>query len=108
MIIQCVPPLDNYNNVTVPLSSWLKWGDNPGNEHFVHECNVSEFIRKMNMLREAWSLVVNHPNWENELRCEPCVGYDPTGDCEFFIFKMENNGTTLVVSDTGFKFAEEF
>jgi hypothetical protein len=56
--------------------------------------------------KKAWSdfmaatkAVTSHEWWEWELRHEPYVGYDVKQDSHYFIFKIDNNGTTFVVSE---------
>jgi len=108
IIIQCVPPLDFYTETTLPLSKWLTWKAYAVGNNFANDCNIASYIEKLNKLQEVWKMVTEYPDWEKVLRDEPRVGYDPVNDCDFFIFKMENNGTTLVISEYGFDFATQF
>ncbi len=80
--------LDWFGGCTVPVSKWV---------------NRAEIVS----VPEAWSqflsaaeAVSQHEYWDGDLRQEPHVGYNPGKDHHYFIFKLDNNGTSYVVEQT--------
>jgi len=75
-----VSPRDAYQSCTVPVQTWLA-------------ANIErhdEYIR-------AVALYVSHPWYDGSLRDDPRVAYDAGNDDSYFIFKQDNNGTTILV-----------
>ncbi len=63
---------------------------------------VTEWIARHEGQGRAWSeflsaaaAVAEHRDWDGMLRDEPRVVYDALDDQHFFMFKLDNNGTTL-------------
>jgi hypothetical protein len=82
-ICHATGPLDSFQYSTLSVFEWIERGPIPA--------QWSEFL-------EAVAEVTSHPLWEWQLRHPPCVGYDPVSDSPYFIFKIDNNGLTFVVS----------
>jgi hypothetical protein len=93
--VQAVEPRDAYEPSTVPVQAWID--------------HVEELPFGLKRL-DAWAQfiraaaeVAKHPSWEWSLRTEPRVGYDAASDSHYFIFKIDNNGTTFLVSENPIK-----
>ncbi len=81
----CDMCLDFFGGCTVPVSEWVHTA-----EVFLPHQAWSEFLK-------AADAVSHHGYWDGQLREEPCVGYNPNTDHHYFIFKLDNNGTSYVV-----------
>lgn len=88
--VQAVEPKDCFDSCTLTVEQWLA---GLGPEGSGARC---EGWRDLMMAVEA---VVSHSLWEWQLRCTPRVAYDVEYDRPFFIFKIDNNGTTFLVAD---------
>ena len=89
-----VEALDFFEESTVPVSEWLKRPGASGR-------NLQE---KRDELFDALFTVSQHPCWDWHMRLEPHVAYYPRQDTWYFIFKLNNNGSTFLVS--GFEMPE--
>ena len=85
LVVKVASPLDFFENWACPFNIWL--GEECPNGH-----RVALFIA-------ACGLVVNTRYWDNHPREIPYVGYDHHSETYFFIFKIDNNGTTFLVMD---------
>jgi len=87
MIVVRIPPLDFFGDVTIPVLEWLG--------------RVSPNGRTPNSKLEDFILACAAvgPHLEHEaLRGEgPAVAYNALTDSDYFIFKVDNNGTTFLV-----------
>jgi hypothetical protein len=79
-------PLDYYESSTLSVDQWIK----QQREQSATDA-WSDFL-------QAVAVVTKEPFWEWGLRLPPRVAYDPVSDGHYFIFKIDNNGTTFVVS----------
>ena len=82
------PPLDFFEDATLTLAEWLDKSD------------PQQRIQKMATFMKSVVAVSRHPVWEWDLRCEPRVAYNPALDDTYFIFKIDNNGSTFLVGDS--------
>ena len=80
---------DHFEELTLSVQDWLS-------------IDVDTFCLsksdKEEIFAQASTAVTLHPYWEDDLRCEPYIGYDFINDYHYFIFKLDNNGTTFMVS----------
>src|ERR1051325_3877328 len=90
-IVQAVTPRDHFGFVTTSVDEWL-------NKYSNNEPWHSEIEKAREDFKRAEDAVTKHPAWEGELREPPRVAYDPVDDSYYFIFKLNNNGTTFIVS----------
>ncbi len=88
---ESVGPLDNFEQSTLTLEQWL---------HNVRTSGVARSIEHawvdFNCAIRALTDKMASNDWE--FRCEPRVAYDPKHDTHYFIFKMNEDGETIVVS----------
>jgi hypothetical protein len=77
---------DFFTENTLPVLEWI--GAREG----------TEALKAWSEFMGAVKAVMTHDWFEWELREEPHVGYDIKHDENYFIFKIDNNGTTFVVS----------
>lgn len=85
--VRATSPKDWFDDLTMTVREWLEKEANPVGPS--REDKESEFL-------EAKAEVEKHDSWDNEERHEPHVGYDPIEDTFYFIFKLDNNGTTFL------------
>jgi hypothetical protein len=82
--VKVVGPLDFFENHTLLLEEWLAR-------------NSEERVRCIEDFMRAVIAVSHHEWWDGMMRCEPRVAYNPDGEHPYFIFKLDNNGTTFLV-----------
>src|SRR5689334_21838149 len=87
--VQVAFPRDYFDEATLTIEQWLANGD---------------ARQKWRTLIEVSALAAPHIASDG-LREAPRVGFDPVGDQTYFLFKLENNGTTVFVSSDGIAFA---
>lgn len=75
---------DFYEGSTLTVEEWLKRTDEPE-------------LKKWEKFMSACDELFKHKDWDYKLRTPPRIGYDYEKDCEYFIFKLDNNGLTFVV-----------
>lgn len=79
-------PKDWFEDCSVSIVKWLM---RPEDQDFdTIEQRMKEFTEAYRLAKEVNS---------DELRGMPYVGYDIEADTHYFIFKYENNGTTITV-----------
>lgn len=92
--VQELPPRDYYDEGTLTIPEWLdkvmdgnafREGD-PWLEFIYAAAMVAPLIKQYS---------------PEGLRGEPRVGYDLVSDQIYFLFKLDNNGTTFIVSRDG-------
>jgi hypothetical protein len=81
---------DWFTSCTLTIEEWLKRDD-------IRE--AIEDINKWDDLIAAIHAVHFSGYFDGKLREPPRIGYDVMRDNYYFIFKIDNNGTTFVVSD---------
>lgn len=82
-------PLDFFNLHTLTFLQWIKKNVAESKNAEI-ECWL-DFIEACAMFRE-------HAGADaDDLCCVPHVGYNQELDCEYFIFKVSNNGTTFLI-----------
>ena len=92
-VLECVQPLDWFDVSTKRVDDWL-------NELPKFQL---EQVEGWKLFLMAVAAVQQHLYWDGELRRVPRVGYNPQNDQRgpsgiYFIFKLDNNGTTFLVS----------
>ena len=91
----CEEPRDHFHDCAPTIADWLSAAEDEG-AALDHLCRAVEAVAETDV-------------WRND--CDGLrtirVGYDPGSDQSFFLFKMSNNGTTIVVSPSGLA-VEEF
>ena len=90
-LVRAASPKDYFPDLTLGVKEWLEIGRRDQQPSRQPEREQSDFL-------DAQAAVEQHPYWEPEERHEPHVGYDPIDDSYYFIFKIDNNGTTFFVS----------
>lgn len=83
-----IPPLDFFNPEFCPTMLLSDWVAQPKDQ--------KEKESRMDLAARAEKLAI-YAAEGNEWRCPPVVFYVPWYDGPGFIWKMENNGTTIVV-----------
>jgi hypothetical protein len=88
MIVQYRIALDFYPDCSVKIGEWLSMQEN--------------FFEGLDKINEVMKILEVHPEWRRNGLREQCgyVAYDINNDAPCFIFKMDNNGDTFVVSET--------
>ena len=89
-VVQAVAPKDYYDGCTLRVDEWLAKCGHDGVPLTPTEA-WAEFM-------QAVAVVTQHRLWEWQLRQEPRVAYDAVSDRHYFIFKIDNNGTTFLVA----------
>jgi hypothetical protein len=84
--VQAISPRDSYEEVSLLVTDWI------------NKSMITDFNIKIEKYYEAYQAVQKHSFWEYHEREEPRVSYDIVHDEEIFIFKIDNNGTTFIVS----------
>jgi hypothetical protein len=102
-VVQVVPPRDMLDNLT-PISAHLQrriaTGEGPYNRD---GWGVKTLEAALGEFKSALTAAHKHPYWHKDgLRQEPLVGYDPVTDGNWYLFKLDENGTTIIVSPHGF------
>jgi len=90
-IVYAISPLDFFYDATVTVQEWVAYTEDPPSLGLTRQQRWADFLA-------AVVAVSQHEYWEWELRDEPRVAYDAISDRYYFIFKIDNNGTTFVVS----------
>jgi hypothetical protein len=98
---QIVPARDQFEGCTLTVEQWLALADQSG-------FWLANKASKWRVLIEVCAVARSALAACSELRQEPRVGYDPVSDQPFFIFKADNNGTTVLVSPGGIRVDDEF
>ena len=75
-------PLDFYHQASVPLVQW-----------------IGSDARNLETALWAMASATKHPWWEFELQSDPVVIHDVASDVPIFLFKLSNNGTTILVCE---------
>jgi hypothetical protein len=89
-----IGPLDNFDECTTSLSEWIE------NRRNSRRC----FPGRPEWYEELFSAISSYAKQEDcvgafGLCCEPRVAYNAEVDSFYFIFKLENNGTTILMGD---------
>lgn len=92
---QACTPRDHFEACTLTVEQWLANDDEPSGHGLRTKAD------KWEALMEACALARPAIRAQDGLRQEPRIGYDPTRDQLFFLFKASNNGTTVLVSPDG-------
>ena len=79
-------PLDNFVDCTIPITEWL-----------TNQSTVERDLAALTDFCRAAAAVAKHLAPLDLLQREPVVAFDPETDAHFFIFKMNNSGTTYIV-----------
>lgn len=87
--VVAISPLDFFDDYTLAITDWM------GRDSY--DATIAD---KVERYTEAFAAVSRHPYWDGRLRCLPRVGYNPAEDEGYFIFKIDNNGTTFLVGRT--------
>lgn len=87
--VLAIDPLDCFEDFTVPIGDWLS--------RDTFDCDAYD---KIAAYTRAFAAVSRHPLWDGRIRCLPRVAYNAIDDCGYFIFKIDNNGTTFLVGET--------
>lgn len=83
-------PLDSYEDYTVSIPDFVRvdparqWGETS--------------TQKWAAFMGASAALLAHPDYDGFLREPPRVAYDRQTDDYYFIFKLDNNGTTFIVT----------
>ena len=85
MKVMMCPPLDFFVDCTVAVTDWFSTAEDP--------------IWAWNFFLEACKVLTKCDFFDCKLRNEPRVAYDATIDSAYFIFKINNNGTTFLVGN---------
>lgn len=91
-----VNPLDFHPCSTVPLSTYIQWSLPEcvrKNHHKYTSINLASLAVNVAMSFGCWDL----NDFGDEERIH--VSHDVSNDAPIFIFKMHNNGTTILVSE---------
>lgn len=91
--VECIAPLDFHELICPTVDSYKE------KLKSIYDQATAEHFGKR--FESAFSAVQQHDWWETELREKPRVIYDPNNDDTAFIFKLDNNGTTFLVSEHG-------
>ena len=103
--IECVTPRDYYDWFTFTVEEVkYKLRQLDRDEPDFTNSRESQFVESFLSAQHA---LEQHRDFDGELRRAPSVIYDPTTDTEAFIFKLDNNGTTFIVSSSGMMQADE-
>lgn len=93
--VECLGlPLDNFDDATVPLHEFIR------NQHKYRQYHAGgfDYFRIYDEIAAVIRAVRKHEYFESGLRSEPHVGYDPSTDTHFYIVKLDNNGTTYIIT----------
>lgn len=92
--VQEVSFRDNFEGCTLTIEQWI------ANREVGEYDNTA---KKWRAIIQVCALLSDI----GELRIEPRIGFDPIRDQMYFLFKADNNGTTYLVSTSGFTFDED-
>lgn len=91
--IEAVPPLDFYDEFTLTVEEYVTGGKGLI-ESEDNKSRAEKFL-------SAFDAIKNDSRKDSEFRSRFGVLYDPNTDDVAFIFKLDNNGTTLIASENG-------
>jgi len=88
LFVHCFGILDFFEESTLTIDQYL------------HTSQLGiDPVNKWELIISSIIAVSKHGFWENDLRVDPRVAYDIISDSAIFIFKIDNNGTTFIVSN---------
>ncbi len=100
-IVEVFDPLDNSFASTLSVHEWIAKTTSATSLPAAHSDSLSEGEAWWQLLGAFAHLNSSRKLDGEQLRHEPRVGYDPVSDSAYFIFKMQNDGVTYVVSRRG-------
>lgn len=100
LTVYCLSPRD-FLESALEVHDWLlKFY--PAAEQMTHDSSWDNYFTAVGNFKSAYDAVKKHPDWEKDgLRHTPFVSFNPVSDSTFFIFKLDNNGTTFIVGEPG-------